>query len=130
MVLQLSRLEVPYSQEKLQTHFTIEGSMRRSTTSELRMLRMIAWHVGLDTKCCFCHQPLLDEQLLQGRETKNQHLGGYSISPIKTKITLHHVDGNHYNNEGNNRKLAHTTCHKSFHMRQRQALKKSIKKEN
>ena len=92
--------------------------MRRSTTSELRMLRMMMWHFGIDTRCCFCHKPLLDEQVLRNGDGR-LHFGGQTLPPIKTKLTIHHADDNHHNNEKRNRKPCHRTCHRSFHMKQR-----------
>jgi predicted HNH restriction endonuclease len=32
------------------------------------------------------------------------------------KITIHHIDFNHYNNNLNNLTLSHRNCHKKFHL--------------
>src|ERR1700734_476342 len=135
MELQLSCMEVLYSQEKLQTHpsnsnivGTIQAcsmSMRKSSRSELRMLRMMVTHFGLITKCCFCKKPLLElEDMLH--PDGELHIVGHPL-PIKTKLTIHHGDGVHQNNADENRQPAHSTCHKRFHMTERQDEKRQEK---
>jgi len=96
-------------------------SMRKSSRSELRMLRMMMNHFGTATKCYFCKEPLLKlEDLIADDGT--WHIIRGSI-PIKTKLTIHHKDGNHKNNEESNRKPCHRTCHRSFHMKETQHAK-------
>jgi hypothetical protein len=92
-------------------------SMRKSSRSELRMLRVMMWHFGIETKCHFCHKPLLDEADLKAAG-KKLFAGKESPLPIKTRLTLHHADGNHYNQSPENRKPCHQKCHKSFHMKE------------
>ena len=98
-------------------------SMRKSSRSELRMLRVMMSHFGLTTKCFFCKKSLLklEDVICQDGEL---HIAGKTPpQPIKTKLTIHHEDGNHYNNDSENRKPCHSKCHKSFHMHERQAEK-------
>lgn len=85
--------------------------MRRSTASELRMLREIVWHYGLIKKCPFCEKPLLE----QG--ANDLKFGERQFPPVKTKLAIHHEDGDHSNNDPKNRKPAHQSCHKRYHIR-------------
>ena len=57
-----------------------------------------------DIRCYFCHKP-------------------FTIADFPKRmtdlITEHHLDGDHMNMKIENRVLAHRTCHKSHHMRER-----------
>jgi hypothetical protein len=93
-------------------------SMRKSSRSELWMLRQMMVHFGLITPCCFCEEPLLkleDVLLSDGK----LHIASRSQLPIRTKLTVHHEDGNHQNNAPSNRKPCHQSCHKSYEMKLR-----------
>ena len=62
--------------------------------------------------CCFCHREL-DEY------AKAFERHGNSVGPkFDVQITVHHKDGNHDNNEPENKALCHTTCHKSYHRKE------------
>lgn len=86
--------------------------MRKSTRQELRKSRELIRFL-LRGKCCyFCKRELMkDESYAKDGDGQG--------SPIARRITIHHVDGNHDNDKRSNKRLAHTRCHKSFHMRQR-----------
>lgn len=99
-------------------------SMRKSSRSELRMDRVMLWHFGTITKCHFCKQPLLDIEELRQADGKI-HMAGRQVPPIKTKLTVHHKDGDHSNNDPKNRKPCHRTCHRSFHMKQQHQKKEN-----
>jgi hypothetical protein len=90
-------------------------SMRKSTRQELRKCRELLRFLLRDKKCCFCKKPLQDDKSY----AKD---GDGQGSPICRRITIHHKDGNHQNDNPENKKLSHTTCHKSYHMRQRHRL--------
>lgn len=83
--------------------------MRRSTKSELRMLREVVHYFGRRTKCFFCHQPLL--------EAPSASFGHRDHAPIRTRLCIHHVDEDRENNQDSNLKPAHSRCHKRFHAR-------------
>lgn len=85
--------------------------MRRSTASELRMLREMCWHWGLSKTCYFCKKPLLDAG------ANDLKFGERQFPPIKTKLAIHHRNGDHGDNLPKNRKPAHQACHKRFHIR-------------
>ncbi len=53
--------------------------------------------------CILCSKPFVREDVLPSRGVDD--------------LTEHHVDGNHYNNSPENRRLAHRTCHKRHHSR-------------
>ena len=83
------------------------------------------WHFGTVTKCYFCKKPLLDVQILADNFSPDKlYIGSFAALSIKERLTIHHKDGNHHNNDPKNRKPCHRKCHKSWHMRERQALKK------
>lgn len=54
-------------------------------------------------KCYFCGKPITPEDI-----------------PLRRvdKLTEHHVDGNHENNDASNCVLAHRSCHRSYHLKQ------------
>ena len=52
--------------------------------------------------CWFCHQPFTITDLpKRGRD----------------KITVHHVDGNHSNNEVSNKVFVHNKCQRKYHVK-------------
>jgi len=57
-------------------------------------------------KCYFCGEAISEEDIKEDR------------------ITIHHVDFNHDNNEIGNLVLAHRSCHKAYHMRINKKLEK------
>jgi len=93
--------------------------------NELRMLREITQHVFTGGSvelvqghavCFFCKNPLLAEQ-----STTFGHHSHLKTRVLKENgdpdaITVHHADSNHDNNAATNRKLAHRSCHKRFHI--------------
>jgi hypothetical protein len=95
-------------------------SMRKSSRSELWMLRQMMVHFGLITKCFFCNKPLLDESDVVLSDGK-VHIASRSQKPIKRKLTIHHGDGVHQNNEEYNRHPCHQSCHKSYEMKIRRS---------
>lgn len=95
--------------------------MRRSTRQELRKLRELVRHFLEDVNCCFCKEPMLDS-------TNCYNHGDGEGSPFDVGITIHHADGNHSNNAKRNRKIAHTRCHKAYHMAERHRARRLAKK--
>lgn len=64
--------------------------------------------------CCFFCKKALEVSRTAGGWLKH----GNAVGPrLEEKITIHHIDGNHDNDEPLNKSLCHTTCHKSFHRR-------------
>lgn len=114
--------------------------MRDSTRRELHKLRELMHFVlngagatpqeeenrsgSYGKYCCFfCKKPL------SGVEFEKH---GNSIGPRFTeKLSIHHVDGNHDNNEESNKALSHTSCHKSHHrsLANKQRANKSVDPE-
>lgn len=84
--------------------------MRRSTASELRMLREMVWHFTEGKKCPFCKK-----ELLPG--ATDLEYGERNCPPIKERLTIHHSNGNHDDNRKKNRKPAHQSCHKRYHIK-------------
>lgn len=102
----------------------IAVSMRKSSRSELRMLRTMMTHFGVNTKCYFCKQPLLTMEEIVS-EDGSWHLASKTAPlPIKTKMTIHHRNGDHNDQSVRNRKPCHQKCHKRFHMKERHAKSK------
>ena len=85
--------------------------MRRSTKSELRMLREITWHFGTITKCFFCKKPLLDPG------ARDLEYGERGFPPVKVKLAIHHKNNDHGDNKPKNRKTAHSLCHRKYHIK-------------
>ena len=96
-------------------------SMRKSTRQELRKCRELIRHLIRGKICWFCKKPLMDDESY----AKD---GDGQGSPISRLITIHHKDGNHKNDEKKNKKLAHTSCHKSYHMKERWKKQKKERK--
>lgn len=84
--------------------------MRKSIRSELRMLREIVWHIGTSKKCYFCEELLLDPGAIDLR------FGERSCPPVKIALAIHHRNEDHDDNRPSNRKLAHSSCHKRYHI--------------
>lgn len=60
--------------------------------------------------CHFCKEPLS-----YSPEFKEH---GNAVGPkFVEELSIHHVDGNHENNEETNKALSHRKCHKSYHRR-------------
>ena len=85
-------------------------AMRKSTRSELRMLRIVASHYLTREKCFFCKKPLLEGA------TETEGRWGH---PIEIRVTEHHKDTVRDGkwNAPENRVMVHTNCHKRFHAR-------------
>ena len=92
--------------------------MRRSTKAELRMLREITWHIGTMKKCCFCKKFLLDPG------ATSIAYGERSAPPVKVVLTIHHENEDHEDNRPENRKLAHSKCHRRYHVKKQHAKAK------
>jgi len=92
--------------------------MRRSTKSELRMLREIVWHIGTIKKCFFCKKPLLDPGATA------IEFGERNCPPVTIRIAIHHKNEDHEDNRPENRKLAHSKCHRRYHIRKQHAAAK------
>jgi len=115
-------------------------AMRKSIRQELRksreLLRFMLTHRFLPTeyigimplnglpmpgkgmKCCFfCHKPLLTPEQLKSYAKDGDGQG--SPLAISRTITIHHKDGNHENDKDSNKALAHSNCHRSYHMTER-----------
>lgn len=87
-------------------------AMRKSTRRELRKLRELVHFLLAERRCCFCRQLLV--------ETPGHYAPGNGEGPpLDDAICVHHRDGDHHNNRRANTRLAHSTCHKRFHARQR-----------
>lgn len=90
--------------------------MNRSTKSELQMLREVAWFMLHQTRCFFCKDPIT-------KLPPDLTFGHRRHPPFNTEVTLHHLDENRQNNSPSNLAWAHTSCHRSYHAKQR-ALKR------
>lgn len=70
--------------------------------------------------CFFCKDALSEVEF-------EKH--GNSVGPkFEERISVHHVDGNHDNNELTNKAAAHTPCHKSYHRRLANELRTAQRK--
>lgn len=65
--------------------------------------------------CFFCDRPLLDDDFVAHGNASGPRFAGDG--------TIHHVDGDHENNDMANKALCHRTCHKAFHLRENRAGK-------
>src|SRR5208283_319162 len=83
--------------------------MRKSIRSELRMLRELVWHIGIHERCYFCGKRLLED-------TGTLKFGERSCPPVKVALVIHHRNHKHEDNQTRNRKLAHSSCHKRYHI--------------
>jgi len=54
-----------------------------------------------DIRCCFCNKKFTSSDFPNRRVDR---------------VTIHHIDGNHKNNDPSNLALAHRTCHKAHHL--------------
>jgi len=95
--------------------------MRRSTRQELRKLREICREALDGVRCFLCKELILQSDNCYGP-------GDGEGSPFEVGITIHHADGNHSNNDKKNRKLVHTKCHKSHHLKERHAQRRAEKR--
>ena len=101
-------------------------SMRKSSRSELRMLRVMMSHFGVSTDCYFCGKPLIAMADVLAADGKWHLAGKLAPLPIKTKLTIHHENGDHTDNTYENRKPCHQKCHKRFHMEERHRAKATV----
>jgi len=100
-------------------------SMRKSTRQELRKARELL-RFCLRGKVCwfrFCRKPLLND-VSYAKDGDGQG------SPISRRITIHHKDGDHDNDDQRNKKLVHTSCHKRYHIRKRRREEKAARRQN
>lgn len=91
--------------------------MNRATKSELQMLREVGWFFLSITKCFFCKEIL-------AKLPPDMTFGHRRHPPLKTEVTLHHVDEDRQNNSPSNLAWAHTNCHRSYHAKQRAQRRK------
>lgn len=95
--------------------------MKASSRKELYKLREIVHFLLQGKKCSICKKPLSATA-----EAFNEH--GNSVGPkFADTLTIHHLDGNHENNEQSNKSLVHTPCHKSYHRRLSNTLRAARK---
>jgi hypothetical protein len=73
--------------------------MNKATAQELKLLREIA-HYFLDGETChFCGQPLIEDL--------DKTFGDKANRPIRARLTVHHVDEGHPNNQRDNTVWCH-----------------------
>lgn len=70
--------------------------------------------------CWFCREVLNDVAF-------TEH-GNATGPKFEERISIHHVDGDHANNERMNKALSHTKCHKGFHRRIGNELREARKR--
>jgi len=76
---------------------------KTSISYEKSRLKDIVWQLLLKyhPSCHICKRLFEREDILPSRGSDN--------------LTMHHKDGNHYNNDPDNWSWAHRVCHKSHH---------------
>lgn len=86
--------------------------MTAASRRELYKLREIASFLLVGQVCYFCRQALSPtaEKFVKHGETI-----GPRFKAEDAKITIHHIDHDHDNQEHSNKALCHTSCHKSYH---------------
>lgn len=97
-------------------HFLLQGSLRTNLVTDgpfgLPPLTLV---------CYFCKKPF------SYAEEFNTH--GNTIGPkFAEKLSIHHLDGNHDNNERENKALCHTSCHKSHHRKEANTARAAARK--
>lgn len=65
-------------------------------------MKMLLWYSMNGKRCYFCKELLLKT---------------YKASNPQA-ITVHHINGNHFDNRAANTAFAHSTCHRSHHMKE------------
>lgn len=88
-------------------------AMRKSIRRELNKSRELLWHLMEGKCCCFCKKLLIPEMPMV-------NFGTAQAPPLSDDVmqtTIHHVDekNNPRNQELENRKLCHRSCHKRHH---------------
>jgi len=83
--------------------------MQRSKRRELRKLRELVHVLLVGKTCFFCKLPLVDP-------TDDGWQGSGNGPTLTDKLTIHHRDGCHSNNDPKNHRLCHQKCHKRHHM--------------
>lgn len=77
---------------------------RKTTTSYTKgRYRELLWDMiqRHQPTCYFCHQPFVKDVDIPARGVD--------------QLTVHHIDGNHWNDDPQNKALSHRTCHKRHH---------------
>jgi len=76
---------------------------KTKTSYEKSRLKELLWLLVIkyQPKCALCHETFVKSDVLPSRGSD--------------KLTEHHADGNHYNDDLSNRVLVHRTCQKSYH---------------
>jgi hypothetical protein len=65
--------------------------------------------------CCFCKRPMT-------KSSFEKH--GESVGPkFVERLTIHHINHDHYDNTHSNKALCHTSCHKSYHRKKANAAR-------
>jgi hypothetical protein len=85
-------------------------AMSKAIRKELGKGRELLWHLLEGKNCYFCKEPLLEDGV-----PSYVKFGNGSAPPLDLEITIHHVNESHNDNRPENRKLAHTSCHRSHH---------------
>ncbi len=85
-------------------------AMSKEIRRELGKARELLWHLLEGKRCYFCKEFLLEEGV-----PSYVKFGNGAAPPLDLEYTIHHEDENHKNNRPANRKLAHTSCHRSHH---------------
>lgn len=84
--------------------------MRKSTRRELNKLRELFWYFIAGKKCARCHELFVPADAYE----MASH-GDCRGEPVSLKITIHHRDHDHSNNDRRNHSLMHNACHKALH---------------
>jgi hypothetical protein len=98
-------------------------AMSARSRKEMNKLRELIWWV-LSTpkpsnKCFFCKKTLLTDEQLEMIRDGWVRFGNATAPPMDLDITLHHIDGNHENNDPKNVAPSHTnSCHKPHHAKE------------
>lgn len=87
--------------------------VKKSFSSEVRLLREIAWWAIRYLRCYFC-----DEVFIPVKKATKLTFGHRHHKPFKLKLTLHHRDGDHDENKHDNLRWSHSTCHKRHHIKE------------
>lgn len=98
-------------------------AMRKDSRRELNKLRELVHFLLVGQKCFFCNKPLSTTA-----ETFVEH-GNATGPALDERISVHHVDGDHSNNQHDNKALCHLKCHKSHHRRENNLKRGELRKQ-
>ncbi len=85
-------------------------AMRKSTRSELNKLRELFWYFIHGKRCAICKEKFVEDDVY----TLHRH-GDGTGAPLSMRLTIHHKNGDHDDNERSNHGLVHATCHRRYH---------------